>query len=286
MSRPRQLTRGSAVLAAGLLGAAAVAAWAWYEPRRLVVCRTTIALPNWPEALRGTRVAVIADLHAGAPAVDARRVAAVVARTLRERPDLVALLGDYVDRDVALATPVAPEAVARALAALRGPLGTFAVLGNHDRGTDGKRVRQALDREGITVLENRAVEVRGAAAPLWVAGLADAARRRPSLDATLRAVPPHAAVLLLAHRPDVFPRVPARVALTLAGHTHGGQVNLPWLRARVIPSRYGDRYDRGHKVEGGRHLFVSSGIGTSSIPLRLGRPPEVVILELQPAPSG
>jgi len=120
-------------------------------------------------------------------------------------------------------------------------------------------------------------------APLWVAGVADATERRPDVNAALAAVPADAAVLLLSHDPDVFPRVPARVALTVSGHTHGGQVDLPGVPRRVIPSRFGDRYARGHVVEGGRHLFVTSGVGTSRLPIRLARPPEIVVLKLRAA---
>jgi predicted MPP superfamily phosphohydrolase len=97
-------------------------------------------------------------------------------------------------------------------------------------------------------------------------------------------VPENAPVLLLSHDPDAFPFVPERVGLTLAGHTHGGQVGIPWLRRPFVPSYYGERYLHGHLVEGGRHLYVSSGIGTSGLPVRFLRPPEVVNLTLR-APS-
>jgi hypothetical protein len=104
----------------------------------------------------------------------------------------------------------------------------------------------------------------------------------------LASVPPGEPVVLLSHDPDVFPHVPDRVALTLAGHTHGGQVAIPLLRRPAIPSAYGERYARGHVVEDGRHLYVSSGLGTSGLPLRLLAPPEIVVLELRApaAPPG
>jgi uncharacterized protein len=103
-------------------------------------------------------------------------------------------------------------------------------------------------------------------------------------------VPDGAPVLLLSHDPDVFPHVPDRVSLTLSGHTHGGQINLPLLRRAAVPSRHGVRYLAGHVVEYGRHLFVSSGLGTAGLPLRLRRPPEIVLLTLRaggrpPAPQ-
>jgi predicted MPP superfamily phosphohydrolase len=88
-----------------------------------------------------------------------------------------------------------------------------------------------------------------------------------------------APVILLVHEPDVFPQVPDRVALTVAGHTHGGQVRLLGY-APFVPSRYGDRYVYGHIVEEGRHLIVSGGLGCSGMPVRFGSPPEIVMIEI------
>jgi predicted MPP superfamily phosphohydrolase len=113
-----------------------------------------------------------------------------------------------------------------------------------------------------------------------MAGVADEHARLADVPAALLRVPADAAVLLLSHDPDVFPRVPARVALTVAGHTHGGQVNLPLVRRAIIPSRYGDRYSDGLVAEGGRHLFVTTGVGMSGMPLRFRRPPEIAVLTL------
>jgi uncharacterized protein len=96
----------------------------------------------------------------------------------------------------------------------------------------------------------------------------------------LRDVPPDAPVLVAMHDPDLFPRVPERVALTACGHLHGGQVNVPLLRRAVLPSRYGERYLAGHIVERGRHMYVSAGLGTAGLPLRFRRPPELPVLRL------
>ena len=130
----------------------------------------------------------------------------------------------------------------------------------------------------------RAAEIRPAPAyQSWFPSTATTPRGA-HVGRALSRVPEGEAVLLLSHDPDVFPSVPARVAVTLAGHTHGGQVGIPYLRRPFVPSRYGERYVHGHVVEDGRHLYVSSGLGTSGIPVRLLRPPEVVILTLR-APS-
>jgi predicted MPP superfamily phosphohydrolase len=229
--------------------------------------------------LSGLRVAVIADLHAGAPQIDEERIAGIVSRVNAERVDLVALLGDYVDHEVALAEEIDPAAIAGLLSELQTR--AVAVLGNHDWAHTGPRMGQALRDAGITLLENQAIELDG----FWVAGLGDLIKREADLEGTLAQVPPDAPVLLFSHNPDVFPRVPASVALTLSGHTHGAQVDIPVLRDKFTPSRFGARYTGGHIEEGGRHLFVSDGIGTSRLPVRFRAKPELPVLELRASTS-
>jgi predicted MPP superfamily phosphohydrolase len=265
------------VRAAAALAAGAALAWAgWIEPRRLVTVRRRLALPRWPAALDGVRVGLATDLHAGAPHAGEAMLERVVDRLNGEAPDAIVLLGDYIDAHPLWGGRIPPQDIARRLGALRAPLGVFAVLGNHDWKQSGDAMWRALRDTGIEVLENRAAP----AGDFYVAGLADLRLRRPDLPATLAGVPPEAPVILLAHDPDVFPFVSDRVALTLSGHLHGGQVAIPVVRRPALPSRYGERYARGHVVEEDRHLYVSSGVGTSGLPLRFLAPPEIVILEL------
>jgi uncharacterized protein len=276
MERRARAAAGAA--AAGL--AAAGLAWRalWHEPRHGRIRERDLELPRWPRELAGLRVALVSDLHAGAPHVGPERVGRLVAALNARAPDLVLLLGDFVDPEVRGGTPVAPEPVAERLGALRARLGVLAVLGNHDWLHGGERIAAALRTAGIRALENEAVDL----GPLWVAGAADARMRKPDLAPALEPVPAGAPVILLSHDPDLFPHVPARVALTVSGHTHGGQVAVPVLRRRVIPSRFGERYARGHVEEGARHLYVTAGFGTSGWPVRLLAPPEVVVLVLRP----
>jgi predicted MPP superfamily phosphohydrolase len=272
--------RGPAIAAAAGVAAAAIAWRAlWQEPRSERVRELDLALERWPATLDGLRVALVSDLHAGAPHVGEERIERLVGAVNAQRPDLVLLLGDYIDPEVRLGSPVAPAAVASRLGALRAPLGVVAVLGNHDWRNDGPGVRAALERVEISVLENDAVR----AGEAWIAGAADARHRRPDLERALRDVPAGAPVILISHDPDLFPRVPERVALTVSGHLHGGQVGVPLMRRPFIPSRFGERYARGHVVEDGRHLYVTSGFGTTGWPVRLLAPPEVVILRLNAA---
>jgi hypothetical protein len=265
------------VKALALAAAAAAALYAgWYEPRRLVTVHRTLRLPRWPAGLNGLRLGLVSDLHSGAAYAGPRAIARAVARLNEEAPDAILLLGDYIDAHPLWGGRVTPEAIARELGALKAPLGVYAVLGNHDWKQAGDRMWTALHNAGIEVLENRVVH----AGDIYVAGLADLRRRRPDLPGALAGVPADAPVVLLSHDPDVFPYVPDRIALTLSGHTHGGQVAIPGLRRLAIPSRYGERYARGHVVEDGRHLYITSGLGTSGLPVRLFAPPEVVVLEL------
>jgi predicted MPP superfamily phosphohydrolase len=259
-----------------LAAAAATAAYAAIEPRRLVTVHRTLALPRWPRSLSGMRLGLLSDLHGGALHANPRAFARAVERLNAERPDAIVLLGDYIDAHPVWGGRIEPAAIAQELGHLHAPLGTFAVLGNHDWKQAGDRMWTALQDAGIEVLENRTLPAGDA----YVAGLADLRSRRPDLPGTLAGVPQSAPVILLAHDPDVFPFVPDRIALTLSGHTHGGQVAIPFLRRFVIPSHYGERYARGHIVEDGRHLYVTSGLGTSGLPLRLFAPPEIVVLEL------
>lgn len=237
--------------------------------------------PRWPKLDRPLKIAAIADIHACEPWMPRARIEEFVETTNGLKPDLVALLGDFVSGIPVLSTQLPTTEWAAALAKLSAPLGKFAVLGNHDWSRDPVGVRQALASSGIPVLENQAHKIKTPSGfECWLAGLGDQVARRDDLEKTMRAIGDDAPVLLLAHEPDIFPKVPERVSLTLCGHTHGGQVRLPFIGAPIVPSRFGQRYVYGHIVEENRHLVVSGGLGCTFLPVRLGSPPEIVLLEL------
>jgi hypothetical protein len=170
------------------------------------------------------------------------------------------------------------------LGQLESQFGSFAVLGNHDWWLDGPRVGAALELARITLLEDSATAIAVAGQPLWLAGVSDFWEGEHDVRSALLQVPEAAPVILFTHNPDIFPEVPARVSLTVAGHTHGGQVNLPLIGRPIVPSQFGQRYAAGHVVENGRNLFVSTGLGTSILPVRFRVPPEIVVLTVRRRP--
>jgi predicted MPP superfamily phosphohydrolase len=263
---------------------ALAAAWAFaVEPGLLVVRHERL----WAPGLPTLKVALVSDLHAGAHFISPAKVEEVVTRVNAEKPDLILFLGDLLNNGPNPDGPTplkggfpSPEEVTPTLAGLRAPLGVYAVLGNHDWWLDGPRVSRALQQAGIRVLENEGTLIQVPGGSVWLVGVGDAMSGHDDVVRAFASVPASTGVLAFTHSPDVFPRIPASVPLTLAGHTHGGQVALPFFGAPIVPSVYGARYAAGHVEENGHHLFVTTGIGTSILPVRFGVKPEVVILEV------
>lgn len=259
-----------------------LSAWAFgFEPASLRNEDHTLVLPGWPEGCDGLRVAVLADLHVGSPWNGLDKLDRIVDVTLAAAPDLVLLAGDYVIHGVVGGDFTPPEAIARGLGRLRAPLGVHAVLGNHDWWLDGPRVRAALESSGIRVLENESAPLGAGHCRFRLVGISDLWAGEPDIDAALAGVAEDEPVIAFTHNPDLFVDLPPRIALTIAGHTHGGQVDLPILGRPIVPSRFGQRFAAAHVVEAGRHLFVSTGLGTSILPVRLRVPPEVSVLTLR-----
>jgi predicted MPP superfamily phosphohydrolase len=256
--------------------------WGFFiEPNRLVVRQETIEIDNWPQSLDGLRIAVISDLHVGGSFIDDKKLRSIVDRTNQLQPDIIILLGDYMSSNGWIRRRVEPEVFAPILKNFSAPLGTYSVLGNHDSWYDGQKVRAGLEQNGIKVLENEVVQINTRGTSFWLVGLADLWTRPQLIQETLAKVPEGQTVIALTHNPDIFPRLPARVPLLLAGHTHGGQVRFPLIGSVVESSRFGERYERGHVFENNHHLFVTTGIGTSIMPVRFGVPPEIVLLTLK-----
>lgn len=287
----RTVLKSLAVLPATLAAGGAYATVV--EPGFRLVRRTWRPAPDaWPPEMR-LRIVALADIHMAPPFMTPKRLEAIVAEAARLAPDVIVLLGDYAAGIGYASHRVAPAETAAILSRLEAPLGVWSVMGNHDWADDPAAQRRragptvwhtAFEAAGLPVLENRAVRLEWNGRPLWIAGLGSQwAFPRGGADDLPAALSPlagdDAPAILLAHEPDVFPVVPGRVALTLCGHTHGGQVRILGY-SPVVPSRYGNRYAYGHVVEAGRHLVVSGGLGCSIAPLRFGVPPEITVIEL------
>jgi uncharacterized protein len=251
------------------------------EPARLVVNRQELRLPNWPTELAGLRVALLSDLHVGSPHWGLSRLHKLILRVNAEEPDLILLAGDYLINDIWFGEHVEAGPIASELGELRAPLGVFAVLGNHDWWNDGPKVRAALEEHGVTVLDDEVRRIHHRGRSFCLLGVRDETQRHRSAQKELELALPGMPLLLLTHEPDLFADLDERATLTLAGHTHGGQVDLPLLGRRIVPSRFGSRYAAGHVVENGRHLFVTTGVGTSIVPVRFRVPPEIALLTLR-----
>jgi uncharacterized protein len=280
--RPIKKKKTLIVLATIALIIAGLALWAFViEPSRLVLHEETIQVANWPKELSGLRIAVLSDIHTGGPFIDEKKLHKIVELTNQQNPDLVVLLGDYMSPNSWHSHRVEPEVTAAALKSFKAPLGVYAVLGNHDWWYDGIKVRRAFEQNGIRVLDDEVAEIKWKDTSFWLVGLADLWTRPQHVDETFAKVPAGSAMIAITHNPDVFPSVPRSAQLVLAGHTHGGQVNIPLIGAPVTPSNFGDKYTAGHLFENDHHLFVTTGIGTSIFPVRFRVPPEIVILTVK-----
>ncbi len=256
--------------------------WGFFiEPSLLFFRDQKIVVKNWPQRLNGFTVAFITDPHVGSPHIDLEKLAEIVAQTNARKPDLVLLGGDYVIQGVLGGKRVPSDKIAQALAGLKAPYGVYGILGNHDWWDDSQRILAEFTQAGIPLLEDRSVEIRHPNGDsFWLAGITDYLEGPHDVAKALSGIPDGVPLLALTHTPDIFPELPHHIGLTLAGHTHGGQVYLPFIGRPLVPSQYGERYAKGLVTEQGRHLFVSVGIGTSILPVRFLTPPEVVMLRL------
>lgn len=271
--------------------------YAWLvEPTRLVATRADVEIPGG-NALDGLKIAMIGDIHGGSNAVDAEMLRRVTALANAEQPDLIVLLGDYVSETRAVGADgrrilrMPMSEIADGLAGLRAPLGVFAALGNHDGVYGSDAVAAELRRVGIRVLVNETVQLDNDGKPFRILGFADHLslpqnwKRVSDLGRGL-AQQGNGPIIVLEHSPDILPMLTGELAMSsdlkliLAAHTHGGQVWMPLVGTPIVPSSYGQKYSYGHIREAGIDMYITSGVGTSILPIRFMMPPEVAVIKL------
>jgi uncharacterized protein len=263
---------------------------------RLNITRYAFTPPRWTPGLK-LKLVILTDPHCVEPYMPLSRWRRIIDTANDLQPDMHLLLGDFVAGHFWRTGTVAVADMADAAKALKAPLGTLGICGNHDwwddrsvqkSGVGPTIAEKAFTAAGIPMLENRVQRLEKEGMPFWLTGTSSmvAIRRRrqgfesrAELESTLAQVSDDAPIIHLAHEPDMFVNIPERVSLTLSGHTHGGQVRLLGY-SPVTPSSYGNRFAYGHIVEDGRHLVVSGGLGCSILPVRFGMPPEITVLEL------
>lgn len=256
------------------------------EPGQLVERDYALAPRGWPRACDGLRVDVVADTHTGSPRNGLDHFDEVVKRLSNDDSKLVLMAGDYVILSVLLGRYVPATDIAEHLKPLLARKPVYAVLGNHDWWKGGPAVRDAFAAAGVRMIDNRAEAVSAGGCKFWLVGLGDELEGHPDIAGAFVQVTDGAPVIAITHEPSLFPRIPARATLTVAGHTHGGQID-PWPLSLIGKGHFDPD---SHRLRGaydvhGRLLFVTPGIGTSILPMRLGVPPEISRLTLRsPAP--
>jgi uncharacterized protein len=271
MDRRKWLKR--AAIGSLVLGGAGI--YPFLEAKWCRLRRVSVSLPNLPKPFEGTTVAFLSDVHHG-PFVPRAYVRSIVEMTNALKPDLVLLGGDYCHHGPQYIAPVHED-----LGKLEARIGRFAVLGNHDHWDGYKESVEALEAAKIPLLRNAGVWVEKGLARLRIGGVADLWCDKPDVARALGDATDRDASIVLSHNPDVAETLrDPRVGLMLSGHTHGGQVVIPFYGAPCVPSSYGQKYLHGLVRGPSCDVFVSRGVGTISPPVRLFCRPEVVLLTL------
>lgn len=275
LTRRKFLSMTARTLAAGAFGG--VTGYSLFEAGSLEIHPFTITLKNLPADFHGFRIALLTDLHHGY-FITRNHIAKAVSLTKSLGADLVLLAGDYIHNDPAYIAPVMEE-----LGQLQAPLGVFAVQGNRDIWINRILTSQELKRNGITELTNAGTWLHRGNSRIWLCGIDDCNWGKPDSRAALDGAAHDVTIFTLTHNPHYADFLDdPRISLILAGHTHGGQINLPLLGRPFIPEGC-EKYPCGLIQGPHNQVFVSTGIGTVFPPMRYRCPPEVALLTLQAA---
>lgn len=283
ISRKTFLSKGIKWLGALVGGSVAAGSYAYgWERTWLDVVRIPLAIPGLPESFRGTKVIHFSDIHLG-HYMDANDLKQIVSVIQNEQPELICFTGDMVDESIAPLGDAVPI-----LNQLQAPLGKFAVLGNHDYALGQQKVvTEALTASGFEVLDNRNKPVTKKGSSLYIAGVDDVLHGSPDLGRATASIPAGQTVIILAHEPDFADRAAQYpIHVQLSGHSHGGQVRLPWI-GHILTPPLARKYVQGlHQVGANNDLqdlqvYINRGLGTTILPVRFFCRPEITVFTLQ-----
>lgn len=263
-----------------ILGAYAM----FVEPFSLRITKHTITSHKWVSDNPLT-IALIADPHMIWPWMTKAHLQRIVDKTNTLNPDLIFLLGDYVG-DHPFGKQLDPYDAIKPFENLKATCGVYGVLGNH--GMREKDIHigswvKAMRQSPIPILDNQSQTIQCRGQKIDIAGIEDWWRGKPDIAKALKTITKDNLILFLTHNPDAFTELPRYVDVTFAGHTHAGQVRLPFFGAlsKVVPSKYGNKYAYGHINENGQNLIVSAGLGMTTLPIRFLNKPEITLVTLK-----
>nr|QGT49702.1 metallophosphoesterase [uncultured Candidatus Melainabacteria bacterium] len=243
--------------------------WSIFIEPNLLSVKTYKVFDN---QLSGIKIVLVGDFHIKQN--QTKQLKQVVSLINKQNADVVLSIGDFVNgHNKKMTLPI--ENIAAELKYINKPF--YTVLGNHDWWFDGEKITKELTNNKIKVLENNNSKINIKNKIIYLAGVTDPVTQKPDVFSALDNT--QTPTILLTHSPDIFPIIPNNVNLTLAGHTHGGQVRLPIIGSIITPSEYGNKYSYGYINENNKKMIITKGLGTSILPIRFNCLPEVVVIE-------